>query len=54
MENRHSDHNSFDSEHMFDLDSGLVSVEYGVSIIKSHEEIGHWSDLVPHITIPGF
>lgn len=53
MENRHGENNSFDAEHVFDLESGLVSNEFGVSIVNSHEQTGHWSDLVPHITIPG-
>ena len=54
MIGKHGSKTSFDPEHTFDVDSGLASIEYGVTIAESQEETGHWSDLVPHMNIPGF
>ena len=43
----------FDPAATFDFESQAVAIEYGVHLIDNHEEIGHWSDLIPSIPIPG-
>ena len=44
--------NAFDTSRVFDLEAGLMSNQFGVSVESTKNAANQWVDLVPLISTP--